>query len=741
MNADVQHDDLLSVEGTVEKIIYVNDANGYTVCELLTSGEEILTLVGVMPFLAVGETIEAQGKYVTHPSFGRQFSVEYYEKQLPATESAILKYLSSGVIKGVGPATAKRIVGQYMLDTFDVMENHPEWLADIPGISKKKAAEIGENFREQFGMRNVMMFCRDFFGPSLSVKIYKELGSGAVDMIKNNPYILCERVSGIGFEKADAVARSVGISKNSEDRIAAGVKYVLTYNAMENGHVYLPLSKLVPTADKLLNCGEDKILKVIKKRIDTGFFVVEDIDKSTCAYTSEYYTKEKYIADKLISMERVSHIVEVADLDALIEKTEIENDIRYATLQRRAITGAVNNAVFLLTGGPGTGKTTVVRAMIRIFETLGLRLALCAPTGRASKRMSEAAGKEAKTIHRLLEMEYGDDGELRFFRNDKNMLEADVVIVDEASMVDIDVMYSLLLAMKRSARLVLIGDANQLAPVGAGYIFRDMLESDMFTSVELTKIFRQAEESYIVVNAHAINRGEYMELDHKDSDFFFLRRDSDAETVETIIDLCKNRLPKRYGTTVFDGIQVISPSRKGEAGTELLNARLQSAINPPSEKKRERKVHAGVFREGDKVMQIKNNYDIAWKRYDEEGSGVFNGDIGTVTAINDAAETLTVDFDGKITEYDFTECDELELAYAVTVHKAQGSEYPIVIVPLYRYTPKLLTRNLLYTAVTRAQAMMILVGDEEVSRAMIDNNRRAKRYTGLKHFFESYEDD
>ena len=739
MDIEAEKRDLKNIEGSVEKIIYFNDANGYTVCELLTSENEVLTLVGVMPFLAEGETIEAMGEYVTHPSFGRQFKVEYYEKQLPATESAILKYLSSRVIKGVGPAIAKRIVAQYMLDTFDVMENHPEWLADIPGISKKKAAEIGEAFREQFGMRNVMMFCRDFFGPSLSVKIYKELGSGAVDIIKNNPYILCERVSGIGFEKADAVARTVGISKNSEDRIAAGVKYVLTYNAMENGHVYLPLSKLVPTADKLLGCGEEKILKVIKKRADTGFFVIEDIDKSKCVYTCEYYTKEKYIADKLMRMEQVSHIVEIENLDALIEKTEIENNLRYATLQRRAIAGAVGNAVFLLTGGPGTGKTTVVRAMIRIFETLGLRLALCAPTGRASKRMSEAAGREANTIHRLLEMEYADDGELHFFRNDKNPLDADVVIVDEASMVDIDVMYSLLLAMKNSARLVLIGDSNQLAPVGAGYIFRDLLESDMFTSVELSKIFRQAEESYIVVNAHAINRGEYMELDKRDSDFFFLRRDSDAETVKTIVDLCKNRLPKRYGTTVFDGIQVISPSRKGEAGTELLNIRLQSEINPPSPKKREKRMIATVFREGDKVMQIKNNYDISWTRYNEEGSGIFNGDIGTIVSVENEREKLTVDFEGRIAEYDFSMCDELELAYAVTVHKAQGSEYPIVIVPLYRYTPKLLTRNLLYTAVTRAQAMMILVGDEEVSRAMIDNNRRAKRYTGLCHFLEAYE--
>lgn len=741
MDREQSREDLIAVDGSVEKIIYSNDANGYTVCELLTSADELLTLVGVMPYLAEGETIQVLGEYVIHPSFGRQFKVEYYEKQLPATESAMLKYLSSGIIKGIGPATAKRIVSRYMLDTFDVMANHPEWLADIPGISKNKARDIGESFREQFGMRNVVMFCRDFFGPSLSVKIYKELGSGAVDLIKNNPYILCERINGIGFEKADAVARSIGVPKNSEDRIASGIKYVLTYNSIENGHVYIPLSKLVPTADKLLMCGEEKILSVIKKRTASGMFVIEDIDKSKCVYTKESYEKERYIADKLLKMESVSHVYGISDLDALIEKIEIENNIRYASLQRRAINGAVGNSVFLLTGGPGTGKTTVVRAMIRIFESLGLRLSLCAPTGRAAKRMSQAAGMEAKTIHRLLEMEYGDDGELHFYRNENNLLDADVLIVDEASMIDIDVMYSLLLATKNSARLIMIGDANQLPPVGAGYIFRDMLESDRFTSVELSKIFRQAEESYIVVNAHAINRGEYMELDHKDSDFFFLRRDNDEETVKTIVDLCKSRLPKRYSLSVFDGIQVISPSRKGEAGTELLNIRLQSAINPPAADKKEKKTQTGVFREGDKVMQIKNNYDIAWKKYGVDGSGIFNGDIGTIVKIDLQTEKITVDFDEKITEYDFSMVDELELAYAITVHKAQGSEYPIVIIPLYRYTPKLLTRNLLYTAVTRAQAMMILVGDEDVSRAMIDNDRRTKRYTGLRQRLESYEDN
>ena len=738
---NIFEDDLDYLEGIVDRVIYTNDENGYSVCELTSIDDELCAVVGIMPFIAAGESIKAYGRWEMHPSFGKQFKVEHYEKQLPATESAILKYLSSGIIKGIGPVTAKRIVEQYMEETFDVLENHPEWLADIPGISTKKALEIGECFKEQFGMRNVMMFCREFFGPAISVRIYKEFGADAVDIITKNPYILCERVHGVGFEKADAIAKKVGIKRNSRDRIAAAVKLVLTYNAMENGHVYIPLEKIPPTADKLLKCGEDLILSVIYERVESGMFVIDEIDKSKCVYTADYYQKERYIAKKLDELEKTNHFFDERNIDALIERSEVENQIRYAPMQRRAISGAVSNSVFLLTGGPGTGKTTVVKAIIQIFEAMGLRISLCAPTGRASKRMSQTADMEAKTIHRMLEMDYSEDGELRFIRNESNPLDSDVVIVDEASMVDMDIMYALLCALKRSARLILIGDANQLPPVGAGFVFRDILESDRYTSVILNHIFRQAEKSYIVVNAHAINNGEYMDMSPRDGDFFFMRRETDEETVNTIISLCQTRLPRKYGENIIEGIQVIAPSHKGEAGTDLLNIRLQSALNPPSKSKKEKQIRHTLFREGDKVMQIKNNYDIPWKKYGVDGTGVFNGDIGTIVKIDNHLETITVDFEGKITEYDFSVSDELEHAYAITVHKSQGSEYPIVIIPLYKYTPKLLTRNLLYTAVTRAQDMIILVGNEDVAKAMIDNDRKTERYTGLRQILEIYEDN
>ena len=731
--------ELLSIEGMIEKIIYQNEENGYTVCELLAPSDEYFVLVGSMPYLCEGESISALGNWVMHPSFGRQFKVEFYEKQLPATANMILKYLSSGAIRGIGPSTAKKSVVQYGDDTLEVLENHPEWLADIPGISARKARDIGEIFRTQFGMRNVMMFCSAYLSPSASVKVYQKWGTGAIDMIRENPYILCGNIHGIGFEKADMIAKDLGIRENSEERIAAGLAFVLSYNLNQNGHVYLPQEKLIPAALKLLGCTEEEAEDELARQVMLKKLRMAKINGRSCIYLPEAFEAEKYICAKMDALEMTDHLSDVDNLNFLIEKAELENGIRYESLQKKAIMEAVKNSVFVLTGGPGTGKTTVVRAIIRIFRSMGLEIALATPTGRAAKRLSEVSGMEAKTIHRMLEMDGKSEEGIRYHRDENNLLDEDVIIIDEASMIDLYLMEALLRAMRPGTRLVMIGDANQLPPVGPGYVFRDIILSDRFSSVELTHIFRQAQESLIVTNAHMVNRGEHIDLSKKDSDFFFLPCETDEKTASVIAGLCKVRLPRAYGATVYDGIQVITPSRKGQNGTEMLNIALQEAINPPKAGVKEKKLREIIFREGDKVMQTRNNYDIAWMKAGIEGFGIFNGDIGIIREINLTEQTLLIDFDGRVASYDFMMTEELELAYAITVHKSQGSEYPIVVIPLYRFTPKLLTRNLFYTAITRAQQMVILVGDGSVVDMMTDNNRQTKRYTGLEYWMTQYD--
>ena len=738
-NGIADKEGLLSIEGSVEKIIYQNEENGYTVCEIFTPSDEIFTLVGNMPYLSEGETVSALGSWVNHATFGKQFKVEFYEKQLPATETAILKYLASGAVRGIGKVTAQRIVSQFGADSFEVIEHNPQWLSEIPGISPKKAEQISASFAAQFGMRNVMMFCREYFGPTTAVRIYKKWGNGAVERIKQNPYILCGEIYGVGFEKADAIAKDLGMKKNAPERIAMGLKYVLMHNAASNGHSFLPLDKLCAVAKRLLSCEMNEIEDEAAALETRGEIVCVRHEGMKCAYLRDYYEAEKYTAEKLCALDRAGKNLGEDNVLSLISMVERESNMEYAVLQKRAICQAASNGVFILTGGPGTGKTTVVRAIIRVFDAMGLRIALAAPTGRAAKRMSQSAGEEAKTVHRLLEMEYGAEDKLRFRKNEKDQLEDDVIIIDEASMLDLMLTDALLNAIKPGARPILIGDVNQLPPVGAGHVFDDIIKSDRFATVELTHIFRQAQESLIVTNAHAVNHGEYMNLESKSGDFFFLPRQEDAQTAATIAELCKKRLPKSYGLTVFDGIQVITPSRKGDAGTEMLNSALQSVINPPTRGKAEKKVRDFTLREGDKVMQIKNNYDIEWNKNGTQGFGIFNGDIGVIKKIDLSEELITVDFEDKICEYDYTMLDELELAYAITVHKSQGSEYPIVIMPLYRYTPKLLTRNLLYTAITRAQSIVILVGNGEVAKAMVDNNRQTKRYTGLRYALEKYD--
>lgn len=733
MASPIDDNGICELSGVIEAVIFSNEDNGYSICDLGTEDGGITTVAGIMPFIGKGDEVTVYGKWVHNPKYGRQFKVERAEKTIPADKASILRYLSSGAIKGVGKKTAQRIVDAFGDETFDVIENHPDWLADVQGITPKRAAAIAEEFKNQAGIRSAMLFFREFFGPALTVRIYKKWGSSAVDLAKANPYRLCEEIDGVGFEKADRMAQAIGLALNSEARICAGVRYVLSANAMQNGHVCLPREKTATTAAALLGVTPAEADSAISTLVGNHRICSVKFGSDQFLYDKFQYESEKYIASKLLLLDKVCPVIDAANIRSFIEKEEVESGVRYADLQKKAIFDALENGVMLLTGGPGTGKTTIVRALLHIFDAMGMKIALCAPTGRAAKRLSESTSCEAKTIHRLLEYSGGDDGSgLRFHRDENNLLDENVIIMDEASMVDNLLMNALLRAVKPGARVIIIGDADQLPSVGAGNILRDLLDSGRFSTVHLTEIFRQAQQSLIITNAHAVNRGEMPRLDVKDNDFFFLKRESDEEITATVADLCRNRLPRTYGEMAITGTQVIGPSRKGITGIENLNVVLQRAINPSSEDKPEYLFRDTVFRVGDRVMQVRNNYDLEWKTAEGRvGSGVFNGDIGIVSAVHTGAKNLEIVFDEKIVTYEFNLLEELELAYAVTVHKSQGSEYPIVVIPLGSAPPMLLSRNLLYTAVTRAQTMVILVGREEILSAMVKNNSHSMRYTGL----------
>ena len=732
---DSAKESLTQLKGTVEHIIYANEDNGYTVMDFGLD-DDVITACGILPYVTDGDSLILWGSWVHNPKYGRQFKVEQYERNMPADSAAILRYLASRTIKGIGPRLAERIVSHFGDETLDVMENHPEWLADVPGISRKKAAEISADFKAKAGIRSAMLFFREYFGAAMTVKIYKQLGSGAVDVAKKNPYRLCDEVEGIGFERADQMAMSLGLDPQSEERAMSGIRYILTSNAARNGHVCLPKEKLIEAAVSLLQAEREQVENAMTTLLDTGALVIHRFGGQDLVYDRSSDRQEKYIADKLILLDKLCPAVDAGDVNAFIAREEREQGVSYARGQKQAIVDALSGGVMLLTGGPGTGKTTVVRALLHIFRSMDMTVALCAPTGRAAKRLSESTSTEAKTIHRLLEMEFEEgSGHGRFRRNEQDLLEESVIIVDEASMVDNTLMCSLCKAIKPGARLILIGDADQLPSVGAGRVLNDLIDSGRFATVRLTEIFRQAGESLIITNAHAINEGTYPDLTVKNNDFFFLPRRSDREIADTVVELCATRLPRAYGKATEGGIQIITPSRKGEAGTENLNRRLQSELNPPAKGKKELTYRDTVFRVGDRVMQTKNNYDITWESGSSvdrtEGSGVFNGDIGTVVFIDPAEGEMVVSFDDKEATYTGDMLDELEHAWAVTVHKSQGSEYPFVIIPMYNAPPLLLIRNLLYTAVTRAQRMVILVGREDVIRTMVDNNRQTLRYTGL----------
>lgn len=730
-----------SVEGVIEDIRFKNDVNGWKVCTVAPlDGSAEVTVVGLLPFVGEGETIKAYGNWVTHPIHGQQLEIVCYENVLPTKDTVILKYLSSGIIKGVGPATALRMIKAFGHLTFDVIENHPLELVKIKGISEMKALQISESFRKQQSLRSIMMFLQSYgITPNAAIRIYNSLGIDAADKIKENPYLLCTE-GVLTFEKADNVARKMDFPQLHISRICAAILYVLRHN-LGLGHTFLPKEQLCLVAQRLLATGEAVELSQLQGALPVleaeGEIVMKQVGNVSAVYLRRYYESEQYIATKLFILSSARY--KATHPAVRLDEAERELGISLADMQKKAMELAMENGAVIITGGPGTGKTTTLRGILSILDGIGVKTVLCAPTGRAAKRMADLSGREAKTIHRLLEMEYSDEtGAPVFNRDAENPIDAGAVIIDEMSMVDTLIFEALLRALRTNVRLIMVGDADQLPAVGAGNVLHDMIASGRIPVVELDHIFRQAEESLIIVNAHRINHGELPDISHKDRDFFFLPSKEAVETAETIVALCKTRLPKSYGEAIREKIQVITPTKKTDIGTVSLNRALQRALNPPSAEKEEYRRIENIYRIGDKVMQIRNNYDMEWvSDSGEEGEGVFNGDIGVITDINSEIQSIDVRFDDRMCSYSFDMLDDLELAYAMTIHKSQGNEFGTVIIPLIGANPNLYTRKLLYTAVTRAKDRLILVGDPSVLKAMVENDRDTKRFSGLKYFLAS----
>ncbi len=728
--------EIITVTGTVEEIIYSNPDNGYIVCGIDSAEEGLFTATGYMPFITEGESVALSGSWVMHPDYGEQFKAEYCETVMPTDEESILKYLSSGIVSGIREATAKKLLAHFGTQVLDIMLKEPERLAEVKGISKEKAKNIGKAFCEIQSMQNVVMFLQQYnVSSNMAVKVHNVLGPNAVDMIRQNPYILSDMVDGISFKTADTIAFNMGLPKNSMMRIKAGLKDILHSAAYTHGHVYLPKNVLVEHGVYTLKVEENEVEGAISELIVRKDIFADNVDNDDVYYLYEFYEAEYYIARRLIAMSQNTQKFTMTEqqaeraIDALEEKT----DLSLAPMQRNAVVTALSTGCMILTGGPGTGKTTTINTIIKILEDLKLSIALAAPTGRAAKRISQVTGCEAKTIHRLLCTQRNSEGKSVFTHNEENPLNADVIILDEVSMIDISLMSSFLRAVKHGARVILSGDADQLPSVGPGNIIHDIIESNTIPVIQLNKIFRQAEESLIIVNAHRINHGELPDLTTKSSDFFFLKRNTPQESAFTVMDLFKNRLPKSYGVNPISSIQVLSPTKKGLAGTVALNKLLQAHINPYDEMRPQHVYGNTIFRVGDKVMQTKNNYDMPYSRENgESGMGIFNGDMGIVESITARDKYMVIIFDeDKRVEYPFTNLDELDLAYAVTVHKSQGSEFPIVVMPVCSFAPMLMSRNLFYTAVTRARDMVVLVGSEKTVQNMTNNNQFHHRFTGL----------
>ena len=725
-----------TINGYVDHIIYRNADNGYTVLVMICDEEEV-TCVGTFSDIAEGENIEAHGNYNDHPTYGRQFAVKSFEEKAPKDEMAIERYLGSGAIKGVGIALAARIVRRFKSDTFRIIEEEPERLAEVKGISERKAMEIADQVNAKRDLRQAMIFLQQYgISTTLAVKIYNTYGQEIYGILKENPYRMADDVDGVGFRTADEIASRVGIRTDSDFRIRSGIQYALL-QASNEGHTYLPMPELTQRASNLLQIEPEYIEKHYMNLAMDRKIIMRQAGNTTQIYASSFFYMEANTATMLKQLNANFNVPDI-EIEERLRQIEKQTKMDLDEHQVEAVKEAVRNGLLVITGGPGTGKTTTINTIIRYFELEGMDIFLAAPTGRAAKRMSEKTGFEARTIHRMLELNGGMEGNAGFEKNEQNPLETDVIIIDEMSMVDISLMYALLKAIAAGTRLILVGDVNQLPSVGPGSVLKDIIDSNEFHTVKLTKIFRQASTSDIIVNAHKINRGEPVSLDNKSMDFFFLKRYEADKIINVTLQLIKQKLPKFVGASEYD-IQVLTPMRKGLLGVERLNGILQMYLNPADKRKREKEHGGTIFREGDKVMQTKNNYQLEWEirsKYGlciDKGTGIFNGDMGIIEEINDFAETMTVSFDeGRMVEYPYKLLDELELAYAVTIHKSQGSEYPAVVIPLLSGPRMLMNRNLLYTAVTRAKKCVTIVGNDITFNQMIENNSQLKRYSGLR---------